>query len=359
MIMARVHPAVITLILVAVLQAGLAGVVHAETVDLTARLEAIYQLRAQWLLTDTTPTPIEADYKLSASPAQWALQHEKGKIRYVKQWAENRGVRIVEAQPTITVQKLNGTSERVRFYVRQSMSIGYTYPGEPQVNRFGVGTRHIVDLRQQDGHWLIGSEWYTDPLGDDTEVPDVTPAMLPDFRPVQLAVKPVTAPPKKGYDREGAVAYSDDYCGLAWGCGNDRKYNPRFRDYNGVGGDCTNYISQALRIGGKLSVPIITRVDALAGHLRYSGRARVVAQEPFQKLWQRARNQSEGFKSLLQKADLIAYQEKGKLEHFAIVTDFDSHGYPLVNSHTADRFHVPFDLGWDRQTIYWLFQMRD
>jgi len=40
----------------------------------------------------------------------------------------------------------------------------------------------------------------------------------------------------------------------------------------------------------------------------------------------------------------LPYEEKGRLEHLAVVVARDSRGYPLVNSHTADRYRVPWDL---------------
>lgn len=332
-----------------------------DTEDLTLRLQEIYQRRAQWLLTDGTPPPIDEDYLPDSKTAKWALNHEHGKIRYMKQWAENRGVRFVESQPTIRVQKIKSTPEKVRFYVAQTLALGYVYQGDERINQFGVGTRHIVELQRKGDKWLISLEWYTDPLGDDTEIPDVSPALVPSGPLVpDFARRFATshAAAEKGYNREGAVRYADQYCGLAWGCGNEHRYNPRYKDYNGVGGDCTNFISQVLREGGGLRVPIITRVDALAGHLRHTGLANLVKRGEFRTLWKEAKANPDGFAPWITTGDLIAYQEKGKLEHFAIVTGFDSAGYPLVNSHSADRFRVPFDLGWDRRTVYWLFHIQ-
>lgn len=333
-----------------------------KTEDLTPRLQEIYELRARWLLTDDTPPPLDSDYLPDSKTAKWALHHEHGKIRYMKQWSQNRGVRFTHSKPSIQITRIKGTANVARFYVAQSLALGYVYPNEQQVNMLGVGTRHIIELRKRDGTWLIGMEWYTDPLGDDTEVPDVTPALIPNsLPPATAALRDVVQAHAsgKGYNREGAIRYADKYCGVAWGCGNENRYNPSYRDYNGVGGDCTNYISQVLRDGGGLRVPIITRVDSLAAHLQHSGRAVLAKKGVFQQLWKEAASHSQAFATWVKKGDLIAYQEKGKLEHFAIVTGFDSRGYPLVNSHTADRYHVPFDLGWDRKTVYWLFHVRD
>lgn len=328
-------------------------------VDLTPRLQEIYETRARLLLWGGDPSALAPDYQTGSRTADWALSHEKGKFTYMQQWSKNRGVRLVEATPRIRVQYLGGNADRARYYVAQVLTLAYVYPGEEILNRFGVGTRHVVELRRQNDRWVISLEWYTDPLGDDTEVPDVAPALVPGpLLPGQQPSSPVAQAARKGYDREGAVKYADTYCGLAWGCANDNRYNPRYRDYSGVGGDCTNFVSQALQQGGGLRVPQFTRVENLVSHLQYTGLGSITYRETFQQLWKRARNAEQGFHSLLRLGDLIAYQEKGKLEHFAIVTGFDSRGYPLINSHTADRYHVPFDLGWDRKTVYWLIRMR-
>lgn len=326
--------------------------------DLAERLGEIYQRRAQWLLTDANPPPLEAEYHPDRRTAAWALKHEQGKIRYLRLWAENRGVKFIEARPQIRVRYLSGNAERARFYVAQSLMLGYVYPGEEARNRFGVGTRHIIELRKKDDRWLIALEWYTDPLGDDTETPDISPATVTGSLPPP-SPDPVGARARGGYDRAGAVRYADQYCGLAWGCGNEHSYNTRFRNYDGEGGDCANYASQVLRLGGKLNVPIILRVSALASHLQYTGRAAVTARQPFHTLWKRATALEGGFRSMIRPGDLIAHQDKGKLVHFSVVTGHDSRGYPLVNSHSADRYRAPFDLGWDRRVVYWFFRMRD
>jgi hypothetical protein len=49
--------------------------------------------------------------------------------------------------------------------------------------------------------------------------------------------------------------------------------------------------------------------------------------------------------------DVIAFVEKGKVVHMVLVTGADSKGYPLVNTHTTDRYHVPWDLGWNDSDI--------
>ena len=49
---------------------------------------------------------------------------------------------------------------------------------------------------------------------------------------------------------------------------------------------------------------------------------------------------------------------QGDVDHFSVVVGYDNQGYPLVNSHTADRYRVPFDLGWDKHTKYLLIHIQ-
>ncbi len=345
--------------------------------DLTPRLREIYERRAQRFVTGPAGPSLKDDFLLERRTAQWALQHEEGKYRYVEAWARERGVKFVEAKTEIWVKELKVTEDRARFYVAQSLMLGYQYPGEEAVNRFGVGSRHIIELhRTADDRWLIGLEWYSDPLGDETETPAETPKRKPSTGRVPQALAGLLAPTAEAtalstaasagrldlayrYDREGAVRYMDTYCGLAAGCGNGNKYNTKFRNYMGEGGDCANFVSQALRHGGKVPVPYFTRVDGLVSHLRYTGKADLVAKGDFATVWRIAAGKPDGFRSFVRPGDVLAYQYKDKMAHVALITGFDSRGYPLGNSHTADRYHVPFDLGWDRKTIYWFVQMRD
>jgi hypothetical protein len=70
-----------------------------------------------------------------------------------------------------------------------------------------------------------------------------------------------------------------------------------------------------------------------------------------------AQKQPAGVIGELKKGDVIGYGTDGDIEHVAIVVGWDSKGYPLVNSHTVDRYHCPWDMGYDQKTIYYLYQI--
>lgn len=180
-----------------------------------------------------------------------------------------------------------------------------------------------------------------------------------------------TASNKTGYNRQKAVEYADKYCGAAWGNSNDFKYNSKYMDYNGAGGDCTNFASQVLgdkEAGGLrqdgtwfCSIPKYGRgsgskawvnADALKNYLIYNGKAKIIKVGTYKELTAPTKDSSVIPISKLCLGDIICYEKgKGNIEHFAVVTAFDSNGYPLVNSHTTDRYHVPWDLGWGDKKI--------
>ena len=91
--------------------------------------------------------------------------------------------------------------------------------------------------------------------------------------------------------------------------------------------------------------------DGLKDYLTYSGKGSVIKRGSFNELTKPQDEYPGGIVQKLQLADLVCYEKKGNIDHFAVVTGQDSHGYPLVNSHTTDRYHVPWDLGWGDNKI--------
>lgn len=352
--------------------------------SLLPRLQEIYVTRANALLTGADPEKIVPLYDQEARLGRWALSHEQTKIAYMQNWAKKRGVRIGEAKVNLDVKWSKLQKESAEFNVWQTLVLGYQYPDEKdRVNRFGIGTRHSVRLVKKNGLWLVQRDWYTDPLGDDTLVPKPFPADGSADLNIVLSNDPnngtpsnTSASPNLVYDRAGAVRYADRFAGLAVIDG-ERKYNPRYRDLNGRGGDCTNFVSQVLgdREGGKLPMDSVwyyrydgrggcgstawVQTDSFAFWLLSGGRAVRLAKGTFPEVGLPGPKFPRSAVRELQAGDLIAYEEKHDIQHFAVVTGFDSRGYPLVNAHTADRYHCPWDIGWDHTTVFHLFRIKE
>ncbi|GIO68460.1 amidase domain-containing protein [Paenibacillus cookii] len=331
-------------------------------------LEQLYQDRNR-LLIDQQPTTIEKYYDLSESGGRYAYQMELKRAKYVHAWIEKRGLRLIAAEPRIRIARLKEVGDQAVLSLVQSTKISYGYKTSsvpPQ--SFGIGTRHALILKKTSDGWIVKKEWYLDPLEENPELIPDSPPGFPHLSPEPEAAK------KEGrYKRERAVAYANKYAGLAWGAGNNNRYNRNYRDYTSLGGDCTNFASQVLgdkKEGGGLPMSGIwgyrgggsqawVQTDAFQRFLFYSGYGRQIAKGTFEEITRSGDKHPHGAIAKLQPGDLIGYELKGDTDHFSVVVGKDANGYPLVNSHTADRYRVPFDLGWDQTTKYILIHVRD
>lgn len=378
-----------------------------------AALQRILDERAQALL-DLDDGPLARHYDLDSRYGRWALEHEQRRLRYLRAWTDKRAIRLVSARSGMRVGSMKVGGDEAWLSVVQSTRLGYVYRDDPSLDKhlFGIGTRHAIQLVRRGGRWVIRRDWYTDPLDEDELVPEVTPAdvaasggILEPLARLQATKAPRCAPPgledepaqpaagilsalwqrlsqrvpvasgaagrAGGYDRQAAVAYAREYCGGAWGCGNGGRYNPAYRDYTDIGGDCTNFVSQVLHAGGLPMDPTWyyrrgaggsrawVQTNGLLDYLLGTGRARLLARGRFADVVRGSQRFPKGAIDRLEPGDLIAYEEKGRVVHFAAVTGRDFRGYLVVNSHTADRNAVPWDVGWDQATVFWLLKVRD
>ncbi|MGD8192827.1 amidase domain-containing protein [Brevibacillus ginsengisoli] len=337
--------------------------------EITSFLSQLYKDRNTFLI-NRLPETIDKYYVKNEGGSRYAYQMELRRAKYLNAWAEKRGLRLVAAEPTIRIGRVKNNGDLTTVTLVQSAKISYQYKTfylPPQ--SFGVGTRHALTLKKGTNGWVVKKEWYLDPLEENPDLISDTPTGFP-----HLAAAANRASEKKGrYNRERAVAYANKYAGLAWGAGNNNRYNRKYRDYTPLGGDCTNYTSQVLgdaKEGGGLRATRVwgywgggshawVQTDAFESFILYSGYGRLIAKGTFTEVTQSTKKHPDGAIAKLLPGDVIGYSLDGDTDHFSVVVGHDVNGYPLVNSHTADRYRVPFDLGWDKNTKYLLIHIND
>ncbi len=360
-------------------------------------LKTAMEVRANALLAGD-PSPLSRFYDQGALHGKWALEHESRRLNYVKSWASKRGIRLTRVKTALQIPSVEPEGDTVWIYLKMATTLEYSYEGDPPgaTNAFRIGTRHSIQLVRDKGSWLIRRDWYTDPLDEDALGMGIKPADPPagslvgNLSPQTHARKTDQIRPSakrtgqgagqgthpiggqgggqeanQGYNRRAAVAYAKKY----W-----HEYNSRYKNYINLGGDCANFVSQTLgdpREGGGLPMDygqppprnettrIWTITDSLADFLLSSGKARRLMRGIYARVVEPTPEYPLGAVQQLEPGDLIGYEEAGVLEHLAVVVGQDSKGYLLVNSHTADRYLVPWDLGWDRPTVFWLIQIVD
>nr|WP_181950093.1 amidase domain-containing protein [Moorella glycerini] len=331
--------------------------------ELAEHLTTIFTARARALVNGNYEG-LEAFYDATTTSGRFALNHEIGRIKYVQEWLQKRQVTLTGSHLDLAVVDSGSKGDKGWASVSQHLILSYRHQGEASkaVNQMGFRTLHWVELVKRDGCWLINRDWYWDPFETDDLKPEIAPG---------TAVCKVLPPPVKSkYRREAAVAYADRYSGVRLGPG-DGRYNQAYRDFTGLGGDCTNFVSQVLSDKNAGALPrdwvwnyhngegsqTWAQAEALVHYLLDSGLAVRIMRGNFEEVTRTQTTYPQGAVNALQPGDIIAYEEKGEISHVSVVVGRDSAGYLLVNSHTADRARVPWDMGWDRRTIYWLLQV--
>lgn len=301
-----------------------------------------------------------------------AYRHAHARAAFLAAWGKARGVDFNGVQVTLRTPSIRFVGDsRIQLFAIVSEAFRYASPLEPHAcEQFGIGVHHVYVIEQQAGQWRIRSDDFTDPLDQDSRIPgDARPELMMRVRTMPLHDAAGTRhTPSSTAAR--ALLYARRFCGAAPGCGNRGRYHPRYNDYNGDGGDCTNFASQALRAGRFRETPVWSydpwrgegspawaNAGALMDFLTASGRATQYAYGTFRAMTRATTAFPAGAVSRLRAGDLIAYEERGRIVHFAVVVGRNPFDYVVVNSHTADRYRVPWDIGWDRHTVFHLLHV--
>lgn len=316
----------------------------------------LFLRRAATLLTADT-SQLEPLYSTDAR-GQEALAHERRRAANLHDWLRLHHARLSAVRPNLRLIYLEPEgSDRVTVYVTLSTLLTYDYPaqGSAPGTIFGYTTYHVLTVERLGGAWKVAKEWYEDPLHEHLQGASHLAGLVIESLPVKEKISP---------QREAARAYADRYCGVFVPPHSNGRYNREYPDFTFRGGDCANFASQVLtdHAAGRIAADwswscdrqgatvAWARADGLVDHLLWTGRARLVAQGNLAHLL------AEGSLKSLQPGDLVGYQEGGRVRHVSVITAQDSRGWPLVDSHTADRYHVPLDLGWGEHVRYWLLQ---
>ncbi|NLY88810.1 MAG: amidase domain-containing protein [Firmicutes bacterium] len=302
---------------------------------------------------------LDSLYDQETRYGRWAREHQVRKAQHLTTWAQKQGARFIDLQTIIRLRNIKPQKSGYSLVFLASTVYKYVYLDDPlTVNSFRLGAYHSMDIGYKDEKWVISREWYPDPFA----------APPPRPKPAETAKWQGYIQSRQARDfsnlnprRVAAVAYADRYAGAAALPETGFAYNPAYKNYNYLGGDCTNYASQVLHEGGKFpktpawnyqreGSKAWVNAGAFKDYMLYSGRGSLIARGVYDKVLRASYELLPG--------DFIAYMQKGKVEHISIVTGADSRGYTLVNSHNADRYRVPWDLGWNTgKTEFWLIRV--
>ena len=321
-------------------------------------LEGYFKERCNALISGDVAV-IKNQFQLSSRYGQWSYEHEAKRIKFATDWNIARKVIFKQCESKLKIFSVRGGESAVRVYLNDRTKMSYIYADQKDgpLNEFCFATYHTMNLIKRDDKWYVTVDWYSDPLED----------TIPDERMPQADTpqeETVSGGSWFKYDRAKAIEYADKYCGANYIIEDGYKYNKKYRSYADMGGDCANFVSQVLSdksaggirtsggwqySKGKGSASWVN-AGKFTYNLLYSGRGKLVSKGKYEKVVNYIGKVSPG--------DIIAYQKKGDIVHVSIITAVDSMGVPLVDSHTNDRYHVPWDLGWNSSGVtFWLIKL--
>lgn len=250
--------------------------------ELFRSLEKIIILRNRAVMTGDLQL-LASLYNRTTTFGAWAYEHQAARRKYLAAWAEKQGVRFVDIHSTIRVNRSKPIPSGFSVNFLASTTYKYVYVDEPlTVNSFRIGSYHSADLVCQEETWLIGREWYTDPFAG--SLPPETSEKNKDYILSRRARDFTNLNPR----RRAAVEYADQYAGAAAAPDSGFPYNRAYKNYNYLGGDCTNYASQVLHEGGGFPKTYTwnyqregsrawVNAEAFTNFMLYSGRASLLA----------------------------------------------------------------------------------
>ncbi|MFA5524216.1 MAG: amidase domain-containing protein [Tissierellales bacterium] len=321
---------------------------------LTSKVQEIFSKRNKAIL-DEKIEILDGLYDKSLRNGQWAYEHEIKKMKYLHNWSHRQSVSFTKVDSQLLIRSVKEKGNGYILNILASTEYEYVYLDSPEIkNTFRIGTYHSLDLMAKDDKFLITKEWYTDPFAD---------SLLLDELKNEEIKKIILSGENKDLSslnegRMKAVKYADEFCGAASLPEYGFKYNPKYKNYNSLGGDCTNFASQVMHAGGfkrndtwnysnGSGSKAWVNAQAFKNYMLYSGRASLITSGNYDKVLKASYKLLPG--------DIIAYEKKGTIAHISVITGIDSKGYALVNSHNSDRYKVPWDLGWNNKGIkFWL-----
>jgi hypothetical protein len=233
-----------------------------------------------------------------------------------------------------------------------------------------VSTTHALTLTRVGAQWRVVRDDYVDPLNMQFAANHLSPARAPQAPAArtQTTVQPATGETRHSmsYDRASVETYADKY----WS-----NYNtPKYLNYNSVGGDCANFVSQSISDPGGGDAPWDSKWYYNWYSTSYTGASppdwRLAAglhtyllNSPEGSTYNDATEEAKGTysatlskdQSSMQRGDVIFYynlDNDSSIDHTTVQVAELADGTSIVDAHNGNHYHTRYDLGYSTKTLY-------
>ena len=201
-----------------------------EKEEIKEAVEVIYQERNSLFIKGNL-NELTKYYNKNSRYGTWALEHEIRRIKYLRKWAEERGMTFTSVESEPVFRKITGSGSKVRVFLNEYYKFTYIYKDEdnPVPNTFGVGLIHNIDLQKNNNLWIINWDWYTDCFEDalkniSSEIKDIPKENEKIYDlPIYDREKISELQGESSDKRIKAVNYGNKYCGIPWASKNPER----------------------------------------------------------------------------------------------------------------------------------------
>ncbi|MFE9406443.1 amidase domain-containing protein [Streptomyces sp. NPDC006530] len=306
---------------------------------LTQRSQALVEDRAGRHTSATTGAKarMSAQLKRDEDAALASLRSRKTRLNAL-------GESYTGADTHVAVNKATVSGRQATVEVTEDTTLTYKKIRGDEPATTGFRTRYELALTNTAGTtWELTSIKSKDNGPVAVNEPTVAKAAVvtddgqtyPDGTPASTKY-PAAANPKTktgtGYDYAAMAAYAEKY----W-----KNYNPAYRQFNGAGGDCTNFVSQALKAGGWKNVPGSTsdyRNWWYDGALQTNSWVGVNDFAWFTLSNQRATNLANVYQMDVGDVLQMDFDRDGSKDHSMMVTYRSSTGTPYLTYHSTNTY---------------------
>jgi hypothetical protein len=306
--------------------------------------DAVFTERTAALLTGTqksrTATPMSTTLARTENTALTSLHGTRSRLA-----ALGEAYRAADTEVTVDRTRIRGRHATVSVTEATTLTYERIRGDEPPTT--GVTAHHDLTFTlRPDGTWQLTAVRRTDkgprPVNEPVPAAESAAAAPPRLRaiigaPRAATTTPAPAKPKKltggTYDYAAMATYTEKY----W-----RAYNPEYRKYNALGGDCTNYLSQGLLAGGWKQVSASTPEEYDTWFYRSNGTSDswigVNEWSWFTQTDKRTTALANVYQMDVGDVMQIDFNKDGSKDHSMMTTYRSSSGVPYLTYHDADTY---------------------
>ncbi|MCD8199527.1 MAG: leucine-rich repeat protein [Coriobacteriaceae bacterium] len=318
------------------------GALAAVDADATDVVERYFSIRAQEVVgadgAETSASELDSSVLASSEERStgFALM------------AANANIDVTDAEVSLRVDDVSEADGVITLALYEWTTFTYDDLSDEVVGNDSAafGTEHELTLAFDEATqaWLIRSDAYDeyDLCGVDTteEASPSSAAAAVSTLSVTDASSTISTYASKKYNASAAVKYADRYA---------LSYNKSYRNFNSVGGDCANFVSQCLDAGGLNQVVGSEYASPKVWYYKSGSNCSsswiyCPTQVNFMSLV--GTYVSNPGKKKITAGNPVYYKNGGVWAHATICVGTNSAGTPIIDAHNSDRYHVPYTY-WD------------